>query len=271
MGFLYLLIISCFWNVFTGWNKNNLCKTTVSLSKIHSLKRYISCCQFAYQIPHKTLKFNLLLDYLKSEELLSYKSFHHPNEKHHVAGYVLFFQNEIVVSFRGTVLDGKIRTELWNNINNGVVYESFAGQTVGIHRGIFNEYSQIRESLFETLVPVPLVPIIFTGHSLGGMCQIAALDYYNTCFQQSIPCKDLPIIKCITFGAYKILTDSNIFHTLNMENIRVRFKNDLVTLYPLQGVFKHAHTEDILFYHKRRFEHRIIYYKRFINSLLEEY
>ena len=263
---LYFLFTSL-WTVFTGWNKGNLCKTNASPSKLGRLSRYLSCCQFAYQIPHNAF-FEKLLVYLSSEHLLSYEPFYHKKEKRHVAGYIICFKDEIVVSFRGTIIDGKIRSELWNNINNGIVRKQYTEDlSIGIHAGIYHEYLQIQESFLEKWQERKEEkgdnrPITFTGHSLGGMCQIAALEVY-TLSDSFIRDR----IRCITFGAYKIFDDSHIFHNLGMENIRVRFKNDAVALYPISSKFKNAHTHEIIFYHKRRIEHRICYYKRFANCI----
>lgn len=231
------------------------------------LKRSIICCQLAYQIPHRG-KYKELLTLLQQQDcLLSYRAFHHPKVKNYVSGYILYFENEIVIAFRGTIVDGNIRPEIWNNLNQGIVYRVFAGYPVGIHRGVYNEYSQIRSCLVHHIFPEILHdkrPIVFTGHSLGGMCQLAALDFYHLAFL-SWNLSRIPRIKCITFGVYKMFSDANIFHVLDMENIRVKFQKDYITLHPFFSIFKHVHTREIIFNHG--FYHRICYYRQYIDSL----
>lgn len=263
-----LLVLSTL-NAITSWNKGDHCTTTVPITTLDRLLRYVSCCQFAYQLP-RNANTEILLQYFQEEGLISHHPFFHKKEKRNVAGYILVFPDEIVVAFRGTLLDGHIRSELWNNFNNRLVQQTFQGVSVGVHRGVYNEYQEIREEFLEKMEKVLEEvggnrPIVFTGHSIGSVCQIAALEYHERIHNS--PCQVCTKIQCVTFGAYKMFNDADLFRRIGIENIRVRFQNDFVPSYPWFPSFVHAHTQDIVFFHKRRIEHRIIYYKLFIQRL----
>jgi len=237
------------------------------------MNRYVSCCQFAYQLPESN-NYKKLLDFLYSEQIESFEPFYHEKEKHHVAGYIIKFPDEWVISFRGTLIDGKIRSELWNNLYNCLVPGSFGSIDFKAHKGVWKEYQQICASLRELWNKIWKgsssfhSKIVFTGHSIGGsLCQLAALDFLSNIMSFGSSKK---IIQCVTFGTYKMFDDPFLFQKLGIENIRVRFQNDLVTRYPLSKNFHHVGTRDVVFYHHRHIEHRIIYYKRYIQRLLNQ-
>ena len=269
---ILLICLSVFTGPFwTGWNHKDHCVTSIPIPHLISMNRYVSCCLLAYQLP-KSDNYYKLIEVFQLDRLVSYEAFYHENEHCHVAGYIMKFPDEFVITFRGTVIDGKIRSELWNNLYNCLVPKSIGNFCFKVHKGVWKEYKYIFSSLMETWNKMLSENcdshpknIVFTGHSIGGnICQLAALDFFSS----SNPSKK--IIQCVTFGSYKMFDDPLLFQKLGIENIRVRFQNDLVTRYPLSKNFHHVGTRDVVFYHHRQIEHRIIYYKRYIQRLLNQ-
>lgn len=263
---LFLFVLHCapFFASLTGWNHTDSCRTNVDYATLCRLKRFVLCCQFAYKLPQSPEFQRLFSTLTQDHGLISYEPFFHEKEKEYVAGYLLFFPDETVVAFRGTIVDGRVRSELWNNLNSRILPQTWGG----VHRGIFKEYSLVRNDLFRLLRGIDNWqnrPLVFTGHSLGCMGQIAALELN---LEKGILA---PPMECVTFGAYKIFDDPYLFQNLGIPNTRVRFKNDFVASFPFTGNFHHVNTRDILFYHQRKFEHRIIYYKQFIERMLRNY
>lgn len=245
---------------------------TIPIQRIHSLVRYVNCCYLSYQYPGRPL-YPSILQTVQDDRLVSFEPFFRDDEKQLPAGYVFVFPEEIVVSFRGTMLDGKIRSELWNNFNQGIVKKTFAGYETGIHQGAWKEYEKTRKNLWQHLEKARLFQdgnrsfIAFTGHSLGAISQIAALDYYNHLKTTGNNlCKDSRI-QCIHFGGYKILTHPKIFQRLGIENIRVWFKNDPVSYYPPSQVLVQANTESVLLTDSQKFEHGIYWYREFLRGI----
>lgn len=95
---------------------------------------------------------------------------------------------------------------------------------------------RFRSSLLESLYDVPMV--IFTGHSLGACCAIAAL---MSVLQFGFQIK----VRCVTFGAPKLGDRKWVqsYHRHVVRNFRVVHNNDVVSMLPFGRAYKHLNNE----------------------------
>lgn len=96
---------------------------------------------------------------------------------------------------------------------------------------------RFRASLLESMyVNIPM--IVFTGHSLGSCCSIAAL-------LAVLKYGDSIKVRCITFASPKIGDRDWVrsYHDHVVRNFRVVHNNDVVTMLPFGSAYKHLNDE----------------------------
>jgi|GEM_PF-3853136 len=96
------------------------------------------------------------------------------------AGYVIQVDDEILISYRGTIGLSEIANDLRAKTSP---IKLSNGENINIHAGFNDEYQQSKKSMNAALYKMREMnnsidaPITFTGHSLGAaISQIAALD-----------------------------------------------------------------------------------------------
>ena len=150
------------------------------------------------------------------------------NSDNKIQGYVKFQDNAIVVSFRGTV-----DKEDW--ISNAKLrqrdYQSCQGCKV--HTGFSNYYYAVKLQMLTKVSALahahPNAKVIVTGHSLGGaQATLAAVDLTKAGYNTDLITYGSPRVGNKQFSEYAD-------ETLKGLNLRVTYKNDIVTVTPPQS------------------------------------
>lgn len=152
--------------------------------------------------------------------------------------------NYIIVAFRGTsFLDNTGSIDLNNLWNDLIGFQiDFPGCTdCKVHRGFFISFSTIKNDLekkLKALIDEYKVPVIYTGHSLGGAYASLAISSYN-----------FPIFKyssLITFGKPRVgnkLYSNYLNQKVFGYNFRVAFDKDPIPGVPFNTDYSHEGTE----------------------------
>jgi hypothetical protein len=156
--------------------------------------------------------------------------------------------NAIVAAFRGTVyMDDDHLPDLSNLWNDLMICQEDKNDLCDgckIHRGFLNNYllidNDLRKILIDKIDEYKL-PIIFTGHSLGG-----ALSSLAQAFTSKYPIFSYSSL--ITFGEPRIGNEAYanfVNEKVYGKNFRVTFKNDPIPGLPYKNEFIHEGTEVI--------------------------
>ena len=150
------------------------------------------------------------------------------NNDSKIQGYVKFQDNAIVVSFRGTV-------DLKDWISNAKVlqrdYQNC--KSCKVHTGFFNYYNSVHLQMLTKVSALshahPNSKVIVTGHSLGGaQATLAAVDLIKAGYDTDLITYGSPRVGNKQFSEY-------VDKTLKGLNLRVTYKNDVVTVTPPQS------------------------------------
>lgn len=156
----------------------------------------------------------------------------HNNEKNKrdAQGFVIWKNNTIYVTFRGTsdacdlldVLDIRPK-KLMNDI---YVHTGFAQQFMSLE-------SKLTVDIKDIIASHPIERIVFAGHSMGGAIAIIAAAYYGNLFATTH-------ITCHTFGCPSVGNDAFVkWYAHNVdESIRLEIEEDLIPLISIND-FKH--------------------------------
>lgn len=178
------------------------------------------------------------ISYKSREEIesLGYLFFSEDNTQ-----FIIFYkESQMIIVIRGSNDFKDFLDDI--NITKDKFY-SITGVYCGkIHKGFINHYRNIQEKILNYVLKFQENPkenkeIIFCGHSLGGMCAIAALD------ASFLP--NSPPIKVFTFGSPRIGDKEfvKIFNSRIDESIRVVNQFDPITFIPLPIRFRHLPVE----------------------------
>ena len=154
-----------------------------------------------------------------------------------VHGFVKYEENAIIVSFRGTVdeKDWKINAKI-----SKLHYQSCAGCKV--HAGFSSYYNSIQMQVLAKVSALshahPNSKVIVTGHSLGGaLANLAAVELAKAGYNTDLITYASPRVGNKQFSEY-------VDKTLSGLNLRVTYKNDIVTVTPPQSIgYYHAGQE----------------------------
>jgi predicted lipase len=158
----------------------------------------------------------------------------YPSGKKVPGGCVIETDDTIYIAFRGT--SKKYMQEMYNDTKADKVQVAFKTKSgkedFEIHRGFYEEYEAIRESLTPILKAINgeggfKKKVVCCGHSLGGaVANITALK---------LACNGVSDINCVTFGAPKTFSKKTAekYNELAPSSERHYHKNDLVRLYPM--------------------------------------
>ena len=120
-----------------------------------------------------------IVDDMKNSQPIFYDGNHNEENKRDSQGYLLWKNNTIYVSFRGTYnfndIYDVINIRPKKFIKNAYVHTGFAEQFMSIEHKITNDIKSISKSF-------PIERLVFTGHSMGGSIAAIASAYYGTLF-----------------------------------------------------------------------------------------
>lgn len=113
----------------------------------------------------------------------------------------------VIVAFRGTEKKwADVKTDLsFNLVSPNVSLPNVKwAEGAAVHEGFVNGFSSIEQNLTDALKPYAArdIPIVFTGHSLGGALATLACLYYEQFFNAQIGKN--PVSACYTFGAPRL-------------------------------------------------------------------
>lgn len=174
---------------------------------------------------------NSVVDDMQDATPIFYDGLQNDKNKHDSQGYLLWKNNTIYLSFRGTndlhdIFD-VINVKPKKLMKNAYVHSGFAEQFMSIEHKITQDIKSIASSY-------PIERLVFTGHSMGGSIASIASVYYGHVF-------DNLYITCHTFGTP--FTGNNEFIKLFTTNVdectRLELEHDIVPLIPINKDFKH--------------------------------
>ena len=151
------------------------------------------------------------------------------NSDNKIQGYVEFQDNTIVVSFRGTVdLNGWISNVKFLQRN----YQNC--RDCKVHTGFSKHYNSVKLQMLAKVSALshahPNAKVIVTGHSLGGAkATLAAVDLTKAGYNTDLITYGSPRVGNKKFSEY-------VDKTLKGLNLRVTYKNDVVTVTPPQSI-----------------------------------
>ena len=146
-----------------------------------------------------------------------------------IQGYVEFQDNTIVVSFRGTVdVNGWIS-------NAKILQRNYQNcRDCKVHTGFSKHYNSVKLQMLAKVSALshahPNAKVIVTGHSLGGAkATLAAVDLTKAGYNTDLITYGSPRVGNKKFSEY-------VDKTLKGLNLRVTYKNDIVTVTPPQSI-----------------------------------
>ena len=155
------------------------------------------------------------------------------------AGYVIQVDDEILISYRGTIGLSEIANDLRAKTSP---IKLSNGENINIHAGFNDEYQQSKKSMNAALYKMREMnnsidaPITFTGHSLGAaISQIAALDQITATPKENI--------QVVTFGGPRVFDNSasQVYNKhLEKNTLRIKVAGDHVTNVPPKPPYMHA-------------------------------
>jgi len=161
-------------------------------------------------------------------------------------GYVGYTKNEVVVSFRGTVL---LSLRNWiKNLQFATTQLPSAPAGVEVHIGFLKTWITLKNGILvavrKALERTGFKKISINGHSLGGaIATLAALDLYNTFYLNAS-------ISVWTFGSPRVgeTSFSSYFNRFKIPTIRMVNNLDIVPHVPPQFVFDYRHVPTEIWY-----------------------
>ena len=174
---------------------------------------------------------NSVVDDMQDAQPIFYDGLLNDNNKHDSQGYLIWKNNTIYVSFRGTndlhdIFD-VINIKPKKIFKDAYVHTGFADQFMSIEHNITNDIKSIAKNY-------PIERLVFTGHSMGGSIASIAAAYYGSLF-------DNLYITCHTFGTPFTGNDGFIKWFTNMvdECTRLELEHDIVPVIPINKSFHH--------------------------------
>ncbi len=174
---------------------------------------------------------NSVVDDMQNAQPIFYDGLLNDTNKHDSQGYLIWKNNTIYLSFRGTndlhdIFD-VINIKPKKIIKDAYVHSGFAEQFLSIEQNITNDIKNIAKNY-------PIERLVFTGHSMGGSIASIAASYYGSLF-------DNLYITCHTFGTPLTGNDGFIKWFTNSvdECTRLELEHDIVPLIPINKEFKH--------------------------------
>lgn len=139
----------------------------------------------------------------------------HVEVKDHLLGYVAWHptHNEIVLAFRGTILDP---SNLLTDFDETIV-PLFNKSGWGVHQGFHSGYNTLKDMLHSKVAGEreahPDAPLIITGHSLGGaLASVAAADFGLNLKASNTQCYTFGSPRVFTKPAANAVSDAITFH-----------------------------------------------------------
>ncbi len=174
---------------------------------------------------------NSIVDDMKDSQPIFYDGTHNTNNKRDSQGYLIWKNNTIYISFRGTYdfndICDVINIRPKKFIKNAYVHSGFADQFMAIEHKITHDIKTLAKDY-------PIERLVFTGHSMGGSIASIAAAYYGSLF-------DNLYITCHTFGTP--LTGNSEFVNWFINSVdectRLELEHDIVPLIPINKDFKH--------------------------------
>eukprot|EP00475_Leptophrys_vorax_P043490 TRINITY_DN838_c0_g1_i3.p1 TRINITY_DN838_c0_g1~~TRINITY_DN838_c0_g1_i3.p1 ORF type:complete len:198 (-),score=35.22 TRINITY_DN838_c0_g1_i3:117-710(-) len=149
---------------------------------------------------------------------------------------------KVVVAFRGT--KGRSIQDWIDNARFTKQTAIFGGNSTSVHSGFLESYTRHRDAVYQAVMSLtndyPGVPVVVTGHSLGGaLAAICAMDvHYNF---------DVRDVYLINFGSPRVgdYAFSSLFQNgLKGRSWRVTHDHDIVPHVPIEAMdFHHIGTE----------------------------
>lgn len=214
----------------------------ITLSDVKVLRKYAAASELAYikvgWDEYEEFKTNFDNHSGFAYELIPiYKDGgNHASATDSLGGYIISSEHELIVAFRGTEKTPHYWKEWLNDFNSHPTKRQFGDDINGnnkpfsvlIHEGVNAEYDRLRMDFLSKLSKISLdtkKSIVLCGHSLGGMCQIAALDILT--YASSInPVFSVSESLTIDENSHVIKDDSSnikqsVFSSITPENIKI--------------------------------------------------
>lgn len=224
------LLFSLFRSKIAYENESQI-KKIISKKDLHIFSQNLMSCNKDIRCKMEKLVTNIVDDMKDAHPIFYDGTRNEEKTKRDSQGYLLWKNNTIYVSFRGTndfndICDViNIRPKKF--IKNAYVHTGFAEQFMAIEHRITSDIKNIAKSY-------PIERLVFTGHSMGGSIASIASAYYGTLF-------DNLYITCHTFGTP--LTGNTEFINWFINSVdectRLELEHDIVPLIPINKEFKH--------------------------------
>lgn len=158
--------------------------SNVTDKDVYGLRKYAAACEMAYVKDgweeFAEFKSYLNIHFTENHQLIPFykDGGNHASAVDSLGGYIIINEYEVVVAFRGTEKTTDYWKEWSNDSDSHPIKRKFGNSYLLVHRGVNTEYERLRLDFIKQFsqVNVENKSLVFTGHSLGGMCQIAALD-----------------------------------------------------------------------------------------------